>query len=117
MTILEALEKLSRGEHIDMHAQGNSMRPVYSDGDAIRVFPFTEDRGPQIGDTVFFFMGSGFNRHRLNDIEQVGQFTFYEITDGAGRQDGYVTRDALFGYVVPHKDLGIEDATEAGTTV
>lgn len=104
---------LKQGQPVDTRCAGPSMEPVYFDGEAIRIFPFTAERPhPVVGDVVHFFVGRfGFNRHQVGDIfEDRDGVTWLRLVFGDGNHDTWIPRGYAVGYVVPHRylDAGIE---------
>jgi hypothetical protein len=104
--------RLYAGMSAQSVCRGTSMEPVYADKERITIYPFTEDRPePVIGDVVHFWDGRGFNRHQVADIfTSLDETVWYRLVTGDGWHDQFVSRENIWGYVVPKKmlDAGIE---------
>lgn len=108
MRTFDMIKKLRYGEYIDIDASTNANAPYFYDGERIRIYPYI-DRDPVIGDIVLYFMKDCFDLHRISNIVED---YFFEISPLGLRPEGFVTRDAIFGYVVPHRLIEEEQEEE-----
>jgi hypothetical protein len=101
----DALAALARGELVQVRPRGHSMRGLIDDGTLVTLEPCRASE-VAVGDIVLARVrGWLLVLHQVLDIES-GRF---QIGTVAGRSDGWVTADDIFGRVVAVQAKALEN--------
>lgn len=89
------VERLNKGESVELHPTGNSMAPRITSGQRVLLAPLTDD--PEVGDIVLSkvrgrYWLHGITRHPLGDDR-------YLIANASGHVNGWTSRDKIYGIV------------------
>lgn len=91
-----AIRRLQAGETVVLHPRGHSMMPLIRSGQAVTVGP-VGNTPLAVGDVVLCRVHGRDYLHRICAIGSRG----YLIGNAAGHPNGWVSRRAIFGRLVP----------------
>jgi phage repressor protein C with HTH and peptisase S24 domain len=96
-----AIEALLKGEKARITPSGNSMTPRINNGDQVTLAPITEPI--KEGDIVLVKVRGQIYLHLIKAIKTIGPNEVYLIANNRGRDNGWVSKDKIYGIVVKVK--------------
>ena len=90
----KVVERLSRGEAVEVRPTGNSMTPIIRSRQLVRIVP-VEPRGVEHGDVVLAKVAGRFYLHLVRAV----QGDRVQISNNHGHVNGWTGRDRVYGIV------------------
>ena len=89
-----AVERLRRGESVEVRPTGNSMTPIIKSRDLVRLAP-VDGAAVGKGDVVLAKVGGRYYLHRVSAVRG----DRLQISNNHGHVNGWTTRDRVYGIV------------------